>query len=74
MTVEEFIKNNKSSGLFTDVPEDYFKKIYQDINDNELKKEANPRNNIYSKDEEIYSNLKNLEIFLYSFPEFNYNK
>ena len=31
MTVEEFIKNNKSSGLFKEVPEDYFKKIYQDL-------------------------------------------
>ena len=71
MTVEEFIKNNKSSGLFSDVPEDYFKQIYQDIHDNELKK-ANPRSNNYSKEEEVYSNLKNLEIFIHSFPELNY--
>ena len=71
MTVEEFIKNNKSSGLFTDVPEEYFKQIYKDIYDNELKK-AYPRNNNYSKDIEIYSNLENLELFPFSSPELNY--
>ena len=71
MTVEEFIKNNKSSGLFTDVPEDYFKQIYQDIHENELKK-AYPRNNNYSKDVEVYSNLKNLELFPSLFPELHY--
>ena len=71
MTVEEFIKNNKSSGLFTDVPEEYFKKIYQEIYDNELKK-AYPRNNNYSKDIEIYSNLENLELFPSLFAELNY--
>ena len=71
MTVEEFIKNNKSSGLFTDVPEDYFKEIYQEIYDNQLKK-AYPRNNNYSKDKEIYLNLQNLENYLSLFPELDY--
>ena len=71
MTVEEFIKNNKSSGLFTEVPEDYFKQVYQDIHDNELKK-AYPRNNSYSKNIEIYLNLKNLEFFPYLTQELKY--
>ena len=71
MTVEEFIKNNKSSGLFTDVPEDYFKEIYQEIHENELKK-AFPRNNNYSKDVEIYLNLMSLENFIAIFPELDY--
>ena len=71
MTVEEFIKNNKSSGLFTDVPEEYFKEIYQEIHENELKK-AFPRNNNYSKDIEIYSNLLNLENFISLYPELDY--
>ena len=71
MTVEEFIKNNKSSGLFTDVPEEYFKEIYQEIHENELKK-AFPRNNNYSKDVEIYLNLMSLENFISIFPELEY--
>ena len=71
MNLEEFIKNNQSSGLFKDVPEDYFKEIYQDIKDNELKK-AYPRNNNYSKESEIYLNLLNLENYLSFFPELDY--
>jgi len=71
MTVEEFIKNNKSSKLFKEVPDDYFKEIYKDIHDNELKK-ALPKNNNYSKDIEIYLNLQNLEDFLSKNPEFEY--
>ena len=67
MTVEEFIKNNKSSGLFTEVPEDYFKKIYQDLYECGLKK-ANQRNNDYSKDIEIYLNLQSLELYASSNP------
>jgi len=71
MTVEEFIKNNKSSGLFKEVPEEYFKKIYQDLYVSELKK-ANPRNDDYSKDIEIYLNLQSLESFTNSNPEFDF--
>ena len=71
MTVEEFIKNNKSSGLFKEVPEDYFKKIYQELYINELKK-ANPRNEDYSKDVEIYLNLQSLELFTNSNTEFDF--
>ena len=67
MTVEEFIKNNKSSGLFTEVPEDYFKKIYQALYECGLKK-ANQRNNDYSKDIEIYLNLQSLELYASSNP------
>ena len=73
MNLEEFIKNNKLSGLFKDVPEDYFKDIYQEIKDNELKK-AKPRNENYSKDIEIYLNLENLENYLSFFPELHYFK
>ena len=62
MTLEEFIKNNKSSGLFTDVPEEYFKEIYQEIHSNGLKK-ANQRSENYSKDDDIYSDLKSLESY-----------
>ena len=74
MTVEEFIKNNKSSGLFKEVPEDYFKKIYKELYECELKK-ANQRNNNYSKDLEIYLNLQSLELFTNSNIEndFYYN-
>ena len=71
MTVEEFIKNNKSSGLFKEVPEDYFKKIYQELYECELKK-ANQRNNNYSKDIEIYLNLQSLELYTNSNPEFDF--
>ena len=71
MTVEEFIKNNKSSGLFKEVPEDYFKKIYQDLYKCGLKK-ANQRINDYSKDVEIYLNLLSLELYTNSNPEFDY--
>ena len=71
MTVEEFIKNNKSSGLFTEVPEEYFKEIYQEIYDNELKK-AFPRNDNYSKDIEIYLNLQNLENYISLVPELHF--
>ena len=71
MTVEEFIKNNKSSKLFKEVPDEYFKEIYQEIHDNELKK-AIPKDNNYSKDIEIYLNLQNLENFLSQNPEFDY--
>ena len=49
MTVEEFIKNNKSSKLFKEVPDEYFKEIYENIHKSELKK-AFPKNNNYSKD------------------------
>ena len=69
MTVEEFIKNNKSSGFFKEVPEDYFKQVYQELYENELKK-ANPRNNNYSKDVEIYLNLQSLELYTNSNPEY----
>ena len=62
MTLEEFIKNNKSSGLFTDVPEEYFKEIYQEIRENGLKK-ANQRSENYSKDNDIYSDLKSLQLY-----------
>ena len=71
MTVEEFIKNNRASGLFKEVPEEYFKKIYQDLYVSELKK-ANPRNDDYSKDIEIYLNLQSLESFTNSNPEFDF--
>jgi hypothetical protein len=71
MTVEEFIKNNKSSGLFTEVPEDYFKKIYQALYECGLKK-ANQRNNDYSKDIEIYLNLQSLELYASSNPEYDF--
>ena len=71
MTVEEFIKNNKSSGLFKEVPEEYFKKIYQELYENELKK-ANQRNNDYSKDIEIYLNLQSLELYTNSNPEYDF--
>ena len=71
MTVEEFIKNNKSSKLFKEVPDEYFKEIYENIHKSELKK-AFPKNNNYSKDIEIYLNLKNLENFLSKTPEFDY--
>ena len=70
MTVEEFIKNNKSSGLFKEVPEDYFKKIYQELYECELKK-ANQRNNNYSKDIEIYLNLQSLELYTSSNPDYD---
>ena len=63
MTVEEFIKNNKSSGLFKEVPEDYFKKIYKELYECELKK-AYQRNNNYSKDLEIYLNLQSFISFI----------
>ena len=71
MTVEEFIKNNKSSGLFKEVPEDYFKLIYQELHECELKK-ANQRNNNYSKDIETYLNLENLEIYTESNPKYDF--
>ena len=66
MTVEEFI--NKSSGLFKEVPEDYFKKIYKELYECELKK-AYQRNNNYSKDLEIYLNLQSLELYTHNNQE-----
>ena len=71
MSVEDFIKNNKSSGLFSDMPDEYFKEIYQEIHDTELKK-ANYRNDNYTKDAETFLNLNSLEYFPSLYKELNY--
>ena len=60
MTCEEFLKNNLSYNLYKDLPEEYVINIYNRIQASPLKA-ANQRKYNFSKEEELYKNLKCLQ-------------
>lgn len=63
MSCEEFIKNNLATGLFLNMPKEYFINIYNHILMTPLKAAKNRLGN-YSKEDEIYHNLKSLHYFV----------
>lgn len=62
MKVDDFIKNNHMTGLFNDIPHEYFRNIYKSIQTNPLKIAA-CRKNDYPKSEEVFDNLHSKNLF-----------
>lgn len=64
MKVEEFIKNNRITGYYKGIKDEFFKEIYKNIHQNPLKI-AKSRQTEYSKSEEIFHLIINKRKYFY---------